>query len=66
MKEKRVEAGNFLAVKWLEFCVSTAGGMGLIPVLELRSHKPHDAVKKKKKKCSRKDNTDNKNYDDYK
>ena len=48
MKEKRVEAGNFLAVKWLEFCVSTAGGMGLIPVLELRSHKPHDAGKKKK------------------
>lgn len=63
MKEKRVEAGNFLAVKWLEFCVSTVGGMGLIPVLELRSHKPHNAGEKK---CSRKENTDNKNYDDYK
>ena len=59
MEEKRVKAGNSLAVKWLEFCVSTAGDMDLIPVQELRSHKPHKAGRKKGD--SRKENTDNKN-----
>ena len=42
-----MKAGNSLAVKWLEFCVSTEGDMDLIPVQELRSHKPPMQEKKK-------------------
>lgn len=59
-----MKAGHSLAVKWLEFCVSTEGDMDLIPVQELRSRKP--PMQEKKKGDSRKENTDNKNYDDYK
>ena len=36
-------------VSWLRLCTPTAGGVGLIPVEELRCHMMRHTVKKKKK-----------------
>ena len=35
-------------VSWLRLCTPTAGGVGLIPVEELRCHMMRHTVKKKK------------------
>ena len=47
---KRAQKGqvwDFLAIQWLGLGTSTAGGLGLISVWELRSCKPHGTVKNK-------------------
>ena len=41
--------GTSLAVQWLRFCTSTAGGVGSIPGRVIRSHVTHCMAKKKKK-----------------
>ena len=41
--------GTCLAIQWLSFCTSTAGGMGLIPRWEPRCHKPYGVAKGGKK-----------------
>ena len=37
-----------LVVQWLSFCVSSAGGAGLIPEQGIRFHMPFGVAKKKK------------------
>ena len=41
-------------VQWLRLHASNAGGGGLIPVWELRSHMPQSAAKRRKKKKKKK------------
>ena len=43
-------AGTYLVVQWLRLCASTAGGVGSIPVGELRSHMPRGTAKTKQNK----------------
>ena len=40
--------GTSLAIQWLRLCASTAGGMGSIPVRELRCRAVWQKKKKKK------------------
>ena len=47
--EQDLGVGTSLAVQWLRFRTSTAGGTGLIPGQGLRLHMPHGAANKKKK-----------------
>ena len=45
-----MQQGTSLVVQWLRLRASTAGGMGSIPGLELRSHMPRSRKKKKKER----------------